>query len=247
MEMKPTRSWVMLLALCLPLLMMVGCKIVIAPPAYQGAEISSLSGAYVCTPDSEDCVIEVHDLFFNETFTATAGNGYSFAGWKRNDRALCGGRTKDCPLFTAFFAGFGALIALLESNEEYYIEAAFEPITGDADQFNTVGLWGSVVTDGNCSAEGVVEFWVVPGRGLYTQFRAPNTVTIDPETCETVDVPVTRILGPLALISEPQLTAEEMQTAWGSVQAGSVVTVLDADNWKVERANGVTQILTRLP
>lgn len=118
-------------------LSLTGCKILIEVP--QGGKVVSVSGAYEC-PAGSTCSVEVEDLLFDETFTVVAEEGYTFEGWRKGDRLLCGGFTAPCPLFTYFFEGNAALLSLLESDETYFLEPVFRPgfITGLAGSTNGV-------------------------------------------------------------------------------------------------------------
>ena len=99
-----------------------GCKIEIKVP--QGGTVVSSDGAYTCEA-GQTCVIDVVDLFFDETFIAEPAPGYYFSRWKEKDRYLCGGATTPCRLFTADFEGNPALQSILESDETYFLEPRF--------------------------------------------------------------------------------------------------------------------------
>ena len=99
-----------------------GCKIEIRVP--QGGTVQSSDGAYICEA-GQTCVIDVVDLFFDETFIAVPAPGYTFSRWKDKDRYLCGGETAPCRLFTADFEGKPALESIMESDETFFLEPRF--------------------------------------------------------------------------------------------------------------------------
>lgn len=107
--------------LCFFLLALAGCKIKITVP--EGATVMTLSGRFQCT-GGEMCVIDVVDTMFDETFTVVPPDGLAFAGWRKDDRFLCGGSTDDCRLFTTTFPGT-PLVAFLETDEEFFLEPTF--------------------------------------------------------------------------------------------------------------------------
>ena len=99
-----------------------GCKLEIRVPL-DGRVVSS-DGAYVCEA-GQTCVIDVVDLFFDETFIAEPAAGFSFTGWKHRDRYLCGGETTPCKLSTAGFEANPVLQAVLESDETFILQPRF--------------------------------------------------------------------------------------------------------------------------
>ena len=103
-------------------LALTGCKLEIRVP--QGGTVVSTDGAYICEA-GQTCLIDVVDLFFNETFVAQPDPGYRFSSWREKDRYLCGGETTPCRLSTADFEGHAALQSLLESEETFYLAPQF--------------------------------------------------------------------------------------------------------------------------
>jgi len=99
-----------------------GCKVEIKVP--QGGTVKSTDGAYVCEA-GQICVIDVVDLFFDETFIAEPASGYSFGGWIKKDRYLYGGATTPCRLATAGFEDNPALQDVLESDQKFYLMPVF--------------------------------------------------------------------------------------------------------------------------
>ena len=61
------------------LLCFTGCKIIVSVP--EGGAVVSQSGSYDCG-EGESCIVEVNDVFFDETFTAQPRDGFKFTGWK---------------------------------------------------------------------------------------------------------------------------------------------------------------------
>ena len=105
------------------LLVLPGCKIEIRVPQ-QGGSVVSSDGAYVCEA-GQTCVIDVVDLFFDETFIAQPAHGYAFSRWTKDDSFLCGGDTEPCRLSTASFEGIPALMSILESDEVFFLAPRF--------------------------------------------------------------------------------------------------------------------------
>lgn len=107
------------------LLLLTGCKLVVIVPS--GGEVSSSSGDYHCT-ESTKCSFDVADLDFLEVFVPHAAPGYRFAGWRSAKRTLCGGQENSCEIASAGLASHPALLQLLESDEEFYLEPIFEQV-----------------------------------------------------------------------------------------------------------------------
>lgn len=100
------------------------CRIQVSTSA--GGSIQTASGSYFCGADAECSAVEVTDTNFDETFIAVPDSGFKFAGWRSRNRGLCGGSLDDCRLFTSGFAGNDTLLAFLEGDEEFFLEAVFE-------------------------------------------------------------------------------------------------------------------------
>lgn len=99
------------------------CKIQVSSTA--GGSVATASGSYQCVANTTCAEIQVSNTEFNETFTAKPEAGFVFAGWRKRDRGLCGGSTNDCKLTTSNFGTNNALLALLSSDETFYLEAVF--------------------------------------------------------------------------------------------------------------------------
>jgi len=99
-----------------------GCKLEIRVP--HGGTVVSSNGAYVCAA-RQTCIIDVVDLFFDETFVAMPAQGSHFTRWKDKDGYLCSGDDTPCKLATAQFEGHPALLAFLESDKKFFLEPRF--------------------------------------------------------------------------------------------------------------------------
>ena len=105
------------------LLCFTGCKIIVSVP--EGGAVVSQSGSYDCG-EGESCIVEVNDVFFDETFTAQPRDGFKFTGWKKRDRGFFGGSNAVAVrLFTSGFRENEALMRILESDETFYLEPTF--------------------------------------------------------------------------------------------------------------------------
>lgn len=103
-------------------LLLAGCKIEISVP--KGGDITTVSGSYGCV-SGQRCTIDVSDVYFDENFVAAPDTGYIFLGWKPKNKSFCGGSNKPCRLTTTAFSEFDWLMALLESDEVFYLEPVF--------------------------------------------------------------------------------------------------------------------------
>lgn len=103
-----------------------GCKIVILGHNVGG--VVSETGAFDC-PAGETCRIDVVDIHFRETFTGRARHpNYRFTGWQKGGRHFCGGGEGPCELSTAGFADNRHLLALLESDETFFLIPQYERV-----------------------------------------------------------------------------------------------------------------------
>ncbi len=89
--------------------------------------VTTESGDYTCRA-GKTCTIEVRDTDFDETFIARPDDGYAFNGWVRKPRGLCGGNYFECDLYTTGFAGNDDLMAILNSDQDFFLAADFAPI-----------------------------------------------------------------------------------------------------------------------
>lgn len=123
------------------LLVLPGCKLEIRVP--YGGIVKSSDGAYICEAD-QTCVIDVVDLFFDETFIAEPAPGFSFTGWKKKDGYLCGGEAGPCRLSTAEFEGDPVRQSILESDETFFLQPRFSLLVGDCPEPKLVASPGNV-------------------------------------------------------------------------------------------------------
>mgnify|MGYP001812287807 FL=1 len=119
---RPVRSRICSLIVIAAAVALTGCKLEIRVP--HGGKVVSSDGAYVCE-SGQSCVIDVVDLFFDQTFIAEPAEGFSFLGWKDKDRYLCGGETGPCRLATAAFEGDPMMESVLESDETFFLQPRF--------------------------------------------------------------------------------------------------------------------------
>lgn len=117
-----------------------GCRIVVVTPN-TGSVVSDESGS---CPPAHRCTLDVYDTFFSDAFVAVPNEGYEFVGWKKRDRGLCGGNIGPCELSTGNMAGNDTLIAVLESDEEFYLEPVFRPIPISPPPSQHLLLYGGV-------------------------------------------------------------------------------------------------------
>ncbi|KZX58354.1 hypothetical protein A3709_02525 [Halioglobus sp. HI00S01] len=106
------------------LLFLSGCRVVVSVP--EGGAVISQSGSYDCG-ELNSCIVEVNDVFFDETFAAQPRDGFTFTGWKKRDRGFFGGSDAvDVRLFTSGFGENETLMRILGSDETFYLEPTFE-------------------------------------------------------------------------------------------------------------------------
>ncbi|MEO0436649.1 MAG: pectin acetylesterase-family hydrolase [Pseudomonadota bacterium] len=111
----------LLLLLTIPL---SGCLIQIDVPS--GATVVTESGSYRCEA-GEQCLIEVVDLLFDETFSVEVDEGFAFLAWRTRENSLCGGSSEPCALLTSGFAGNDILLSFLVSDEVFFLEPELRP------------------------------------------------------------------------------------------------------------------------
>jgi internalin A len=109
-----------ILLVCLSLL--TACRIEITAP--MGGHVETVSGAYTCS-SGDTCVVDVEDFEFAEDFVADPWDGWLFMGWMQGQRQLCGHAGKVCSLSTIGFEEYDALAAIVQSQEEFYLEPQF--------------------------------------------------------------------------------------------------------------------------
>ncbi len=111
-----------LAAIVLAALMIVSCRLKIVVP--EGGSVVSQSGTYSCAA-GERCIVQINDIFFNETFVAKPAQGYELTAWAKRERALCAGTSQPCKLATEAFEGSEPLMDLLESDEVFLLQPVF--------------------------------------------------------------------------------------------------------------------------
>jgi len=119
-------GFVRCLVLIFGVTLLVACKVRIIAP--EGGDVSSQSGAFYCKA-GETCTIDVVDVFFDETFVATAAEGYIFHSWKKwpgKKNGFCGGKADPCQLSTAGFDASPALMGILEGDDIFYLQPIFK-------------------------------------------------------------------------------------------------------------------------
>lgn len=62
---------------------------------------------------------------FDSTFTAVPAKGHSFTRWRRKTSAFCGDEEEPCYLSTDGFADYPALMDILASDQEFFLEPVF--------------------------------------------------------------------------------------------------------------------------
>ncbi len=152
-------------------LLLEGCKIEISVP--RGGVVESTSGEYSCA-SGETCIVEVTDIFFDQEFVAVPEEGFVFLSWVKRRRDLCGGRSTSCRLATASFEGNDALLAVLASNERFFLE----PLFGRSDTY-AVGAAMPIggASRAACSVDGKL---YVFGAGWETVAALNTTQEYDP-------------------------------------------------------------------
>ncbi|KAA1194086.1 hypothetical protein F0M18_01180 [Pseudohalioglobus sediminis] len=114
-----------LICIALISLAVCACKVEIIVP--EGGRVLTESGAYNCS-EGKTCTIDVVDIFFDEVFQALPEEGYLFEGWKKRDNGFCGGKDEACSLSTKDFAGNDLLLAILESDETFFLQPVFSRV-----------------------------------------------------------------------------------------------------------------------
>ena len=118
-------SYRTLLFTVLVVVTLASCKIQIEVPT--GGSVASQSGNYTCA-EGKTCVIDVVDLFFDETFVARPKAGYEFVRWKKKAGGFCGAgkaRFKPCHLYTSVFEGIPVLEQFLARDDVFYLQPVF--------------------------------------------------------------------------------------------------------------------------
>ena len=97
----------------------------IALVVVKGGDVTSASGLYSCSAGS-NCLVEVPDRSFAETFTAVPHEGYRFSHWLSADQGLCGGRTEpDCQIQVGILPDNPVVDDIIASDDIYYLIPVF--------------------------------------------------------------------------------------------------------------------------
>ena len=150
----------------------VGCKVEIAVP--EGGAVKTEFGTYRVEAMEADS-IEVNDTSFHETFVAEPAEGYLFAGWKKQERGLCGGSLAPCELYTSWMAGDDSLMAILESDESFYLTPSFLP----ADQVRLYAAGDRVNFSGTLSEKNEFDAEVITEVTARLEILAASSSLVD--------------------------------------------------------------------
>ena len=93
-------------------------------------EVTVQEGGIVSSEDyvinaGQTVVIDVSDLFFEQTFTAQAAPGYEFSSWLRAPRHFCGNTSAPCELRTGADFASGPLASILASDQIFFLTPTF--------------------------------------------------------------------------------------------------------------------------
>ena len=166
------RNLILIVCILVPAL---GCKVEIEVPS--GGKVTTKSGNYRCGA-GKTCVIDVADLFFDEVFVARPAPGYVFSGWRKKERAFCGGTKSSCQITSSFLGIDPLLMALLDSEEVFFLQPVFSESTGEGPVGN---LNAAVCFNPSLHAVGstfVADYRLVTkASGAETRTRTELTVT----------------------------------------------------------------------
>ena len=124
---KPLKG-LKLLLLTVIVCIAAGCKVEVI--AVEGGSVVSLSGTRDCV-EGTNCVFEITDPGYSETFTAVPRAGYEFVNWQDGAKFECGGRTaSSC---TSFMPGGAVSVTLIGLHETRYLMPVFHEVDIDTD------------------------------------------------------------------------------------------------------------------
>ncbi len=203
---KKTRIYLLIL-----LATLVGCRVQIDVPS--DGRVSS-NGAGLDCEARQSCTIEIDSTEFLTQFTAESAEGFVFSHWRRRPGGFCGGSTSDCRLATRGFDAFPLLLAILESDQTFYLEPVFAP--ADSPGAGSIACKNNEVADiGNLlpSLALETEFLEVPeAKKLAITATAADTdgALFDVEWAQTGGPPVVfdANLGPKAIATLPWVDAD---------------------------------------
>lgn len=133
------RPWIA--GVVLTALLLSGCKVEITVPAGAGGSVITKTGTFQCLP-GQICTIGVYGLSFDQDFVAAPAPGYTFEGWRKTNRGFCGNKQESCHLTTSGFAGNANLMAMLESDNVFYLEPIFKAKSVAPGSANHLLLYG---------------------------------------------------------------------------------------------------------
>lgn len=154
------------------LIVVTSCKVEITVP--EGGAVTTEVNAYRVKALETDS-IDVNDTSFHETFVAEPADGYLFAGWKKQERGLCGGSLAPCELYTSWMAGYNSLMAILESDEYFYLTPSFLP----AEQIRLYAEGDSVNFSGSLSEKNEFKAEVVTKVTARLEILAASDSLVD--------------------------------------------------------------------
>ena len=108
---------------------MTGCKIAVV--VVEGGNVESPVGTTFCSEGS-NCLIEITDASFSQTFTAVPKLGYEFVKWRSGAGFLCGDSTNPTCTFT-MPANADVAAAVIGEFETGHIMPIFKDVGIDAD------------------------------------------------------------------------------------------------------------------
>jgi hypothetical protein len=213
------------------LLALSSCKVVITVP--EGGRVTTLSGNYSCEA-GQTCTIDVRTTDFDETFVVESAAGMQWR-WRQFPRGLCGGQRTECRLSTLGFDASEPLLAVLASDQEFFLQPKFWPV-GDSEVAGvgkgTITGFGSVIInqqtrlevddntrvridgDDNPSASDLAEGMVVVFEsGTDTTNRLTGGTALSIDAVTEVKGPVTaasplRVLGQLVVVTGDTVLAD---------------------------------------
>lgn len=119
-------SWKRAAILSLMPIILIGCKIEVVAP-FTGS-VTTKDGSFSCAA-GEECVVDVVDVFFDQTYLPVPSDEYDFIRWQKGRKFLCGGAKTPCHLFTSGFSENENLLGALETDQEFYLQPVFRKKT----------------------------------------------------------------------------------------------------------------------
>lgn len=119
-------NWKRAAILSLIPIMLVGCKIEVVAP-FTGS-VTTKDGSFSCSA-GEKCVVDVVDVFFDQTYIPIPLDEYDFIRWQEGHKLLCGRAKTPCHLFTSGFSENEDLLGVLETDQTFYLRPVFRKKT----------------------------------------------------------------------------------------------------------------------